>query len=520
MTNFQNRPRGPKGAGDSQLRSAAKRLRIVIADTQRSFENRELRLVIRDVHALAEILAEFAEDLHNDIGVWSAYESHNMRCFGTPLPITFRGGQTEFRLAGIDVNRVHHFLWCLYPQMLPDILVAPESPDLLRLVRAVTDSLVRSFRKVPTRSGVKDFLSQPDTFGWDVKRKLIWLGSKSYLFRTAFKNYLMEKGVAEGDDNVNATDDFICQECTSWSGLGVIDVLAAVLSITEHERNDLLRWYERHGAPYIILTADTEVMIVLNAVSGKEYPVRMNVERNPFEVGSMVVGGLVPWRGEWYWSGRQSQYADPSDEFIEQVKAEFLHKFPKIVSRYCEEYARNAANQCQKHHERLLAQHGNKLVVFPDGLSFAAALEGWARRPFRELSEKEQEKARERYNLPENGPPINLPDGLVRSEHEIGVFISPEENMEIMAHFDTLVRALENPARPLPEVEARTIFDFINSPQISPAFVRHVTERHGSDSVKSAFLPGACDNQYWLDYLLRRHKGQYFKKRYPPIALV
>ncbi|MBE0557214.1 MAG: hypothetical protein IH628_08275, partial [Proteobacteria bacterium] len=219
---------------------------------------------------------------------------------------------------------------------------------------------------------MKSFLSQPNDFGWDVKRKLVWLGSRSYLFRTAFHNYITEQGVAEGDDAIDVTDDFICQECTSWSGLGAIDILAALLEISEHEREELLSWNERHVAPYMILTADTGIMRVLNVISEKEYPVRMNVGRNPFKVSSLVVGGLVPWRGEWYWSGRQRQYENTSHETVESIKDEFLRKYPMIVSRYCEEYAHEAAMRCRVQYESHVAQHGKKLVVFQDGRSFAA----------------------------------------------------------------------------------------------------------------------------------------------------
>ena len=127
---------------------------------------------------------------------------------------------------------------------------------------------------------------------------------------------------------------------------------------------------------------------------------------------------------------------------------------------------------------------------------------------------------RGKHGLPKSGPPVNIPDDLLRSEHEIGVFFSPEEHMEIMDHFDTLVRGLENPMQPLPEDEAEVIQGFIESPQISPAFVRHVVQGYGIDAVKTAFLLHRCDHEYCLDYLLRRHKGEYFKKRNPPVAVV
>jgi hypothetical protein len=36
--------------------------------------------------------------------------------------------------------------------------------------------------------------------------------------------------------DIDAIDDFICQDCTDWCGLGVIDLLAAALDLPEPDR--------------------------------------------------------------------------------------------------------------------------------------------------------------------------------------------------------------------------------------------------------------------------------------------
>ncbi len=59
---------------------------------------------------------------------------------------------------------------------------------------------------MPRDSGVKAFLATPNDFGWDVKRKLIWLGSKSYPFRLPYGRYRAEHGKRE--EAVANTDDF------------------------------------------------------------------------------------------------------------------------------------------------------------------------------------------------------------------------------------------------------------------------------------------------------------------------
>ena len=38
-----------------------------------------------------------------------------------------------------------------------------------------------------------DFLVQPHRRGWEVKRKLVWLGTRSFLFRFAFNDYVRRR---------------------------------------------------------------------------------------------------------------------------------------------------------------------------------------------------------------------------------------------------------------------------------------------------------------------------------------
>ena len=77
-------------------------------------------------------------------------------------------------------------------------------------------------------------------------------------------------------------DDFICQQCTEWSGLGALDILADVLDLPPERRIDLLSWSQRHNAVFEVLAGDKERIEVRNLISGGTYQVRMNLERNPF----------------------------------------------------------------------------------------------------------------------------------------------------------------------------------------------------------------------------------------------
>ena len=49
----------------------------------------------------------------------------------------------------------------------------------------------------------------------------------------------------------------------------------------------------------------------------------MNLERNPFPRGSFVHGSLVPWGGEWYWSGMQQTFERLDGPTIAQLRRDY-----------------------------------------------------------------------------------------------------------------------------------------------------------------------------------------------------
>src|SRR5579872_1663311 len=105
------------------------------------------------------------------------------------------------------------------------------------------------------------------------------------------------------------------QQCTEWSGLGVIDVLAGALDLSEEDRATLRSWYERHWSFFRVLQwqeegGEVKCITAHNLVNGRPYVIRMNTGQCPFTPGMVVYGALTPWRGEWYWSGEQRVFRD------------------------------------------------------------------------------------------------------------------------------------------------------------------------------------------------------------------
>ena len=43
---------------------------------------------------------------------------------------------------------------------------------------------------------------------------------------------------------------------------------------------------------------------------------------------------------------------------------------------------------------------------------------------------------------------------------------------------------------------------------------------YGAESVRTAFRLPEPVPEYWLDYLLRRRKGHFYRRRYPTVSVV
>lgn len=511
------RPRGYRGQGDRHLPQVVRQLRNILSDVQCDFAYDTLCLDSDSLGELASILVDFAEDVHNSTGIWTAYERYNTEFFGTALPLTpsETGGAPR---TGFHPDRIHHLLWVLYPVLFDGLVLSPTHQDLVRVAEASSSFLSDAFSAIPKDSGVKKSLGSPNKHGWEVKHKLVWLGTQSFMFRVLFARYMEEH--ASGGSDIAHTDDFVCQECTQWSGLGAIDILAGILDISEDDRRDLRSWCERHAAFYKIVSVHDQVLQVVNVINDQPYQIRISMRRNPFKPGQLLFGSLVPWRGKWYWSGELQLMGDASKVDVDDLKQTMKRRSPAIVCRYSKDYEAQVRHIMSNLHEEMLVYHGKDLVVYPDGLSMAAdwqkeLREQWESRPHHEVKE-----AVEKHGLKEGRPKMELPEDLLEEKDGLGVFLNPYEGKEIMTGFTALITGLKKKGEGLTEDEQDVIRGFFDSDAVSPMFVNRVLGEHGDESVKRAFLLKDETPGYWLEYLLRSRKGHFYRKRYPALSVI
>ncbi len=520
MVNIRDfRPPGQPGRGDRYLREVARDVARTIRSVQREFEYETLRLTPEELSELSLVLAGFAEDLHNDIGIWRTYENYNREWFGVPLPITEGSGDAD--ASAVTTDRVRHLLWVLFMVMKPELTLGPMHRDLGRLAEVVAEALAARIAPVPRDSGVKRFLERPNEHGWDLKKKLVWMGTRSYLFRTACRQYLAEQETDVGNDKIGSTDDFICQECTQWSGLGVLDVLAGVLPLTEAQRSVLRGWHERHAALYRIDSAGAEVLEVTNLINDQPYRVIMGSGPQPFRPGSMVFGSLVPWGEYWYWSGAQRQYPAMNDSVIEEVRQSMIAKSSSIVYRYRKDLLNQAVAATERHYREFLDYHGgNDLVVYPDGLSMAAD----EQRRFGQMNEAQSRKIADRVmaklGLKNPWPNMTYPEHIVNCASGIGLYYDRQQGVEMMTGFNDVLAGFAKQGSDLSNDDAGATRACIMSHSISPSFVRRIVQEHGDASIRAAFLLRDCGKPYATEYLLRRYKGASFRNVYPNMSIV
>jgi len=517
MTYATYRPEGTKGQGDSHLLRIAQNLRRKLARVQRDFAYDSLRLDHDGLGELAGVLVDFAEDLHNDIGIWAAYERYNIDFFDTALPLIPRTS-SDTGVTGIHSDRFRHLLWILYPAFIDGLALSPTHRDLQLVADASSAFLRNEFESVPRDSGVQSFLQAPNEYGWDVKRKLIWLGTRSYMFRAFFANYMDDQ--EEDRDDIGHTDDFICQECTRWSGLGAIDILAGVLEISNDDRKELRSWYERHAAFYKLVSVNNQVLQALNIISDETYRISINMERHPFEPGQLVFGSLVPWRGEWYWSGEQQLWGDASEADVDDIKQTMKRQNSQIVCRYWKEYEAQVRRQASDLHDAMMVYYGKDLILYPDGLSMAADWQKEFRCQWESKDQQQVKEVIEKHGLEDGRPEISIPTDLLEHKNGLGVFINPDEGKEIMQNFTSVIAGLKRKGEDLTEDQECAIRGFFEADSISPRFVRRVLDDYGDESVKRAFLLRGDLSGYWLDYLLRSHKGHFYRERYPCVSVV
>jgi len=200
------------------------------------------------------------------------------------------------------------------------------------------------------------------------------------------------------------------------------------------------------------------------------------------------------------------------------MKRDFFSKNSTVAYRYCPDRAQRAHDIAAEHFADFVRFHGSDLAVFPDGLSAAAAEQKRMRIFSEKKAGKDLKKILKKYGMERPAQSMGLPNGFIESGKGVAVFYHEGEGTEMIEGYDTLLRALGNRKDPLSDKEKEILQAFIEEDTISPAFVRRVIRDAGSAGIERLYC--LSDSEEGMEYLLRRFKGLYYRKRYPCISLL
>src|SRR5208283_5138532 len=118
-----------------------------------------------------------------------------------------------------------------------------------------------------------------------------------------------------------------------------------------------------------------------------------------------------------------------------------------------------------------------------------------------------------------HAPRMSFPPELLNHDQGIGSFSNPDEGVEYSLRFNQMLSGLRKKGVALTDEEIDALQHLLTDAAISPAFVRRLAADHGTESLTESFLMRDAPTELALEFLLRRHKGQFYRKRYPALSL-
>jgi hypothetical protein len=273
-------------------------------------------------------------------------------------------------------------------------------------------------------------------------------------------------------------------------------------------------------AYYRILSIKKSHLEVKNLINDQSYRIRMDHPGSSFRAGQVAFGSLVLWEGDWYWSGEQKLYQDVSVSVIQEIKQTFVQKMPGVAYRYCRQEAERARQSVDHLYQEFVKYHGNDLVVYPDGRSMAAEMQELYRQHNEALIDEGAAEKLANRDFSSLSPSASVPSELIEQDNGLAVYFNAGEGQEIMTGFNDVVSGLKKRGQNLTEDETEAIYSLMNSDVISPDFVQRLVKQYGHESIAAAFLIDREKHKTYLDYLLRRYKGHFYRNRYPQITLI
>lgn len=485
---------------------------------QKKFEHQTLKLKSDEAMELAWRIAGYLEDVVNQIGILKALTTKNREIFGTPIPLFVKDPE-HFSPDTINKQAVTYLVWDFLTEVREDLILSPTHIDLQTIAGEIYGYLKKQVKNVPRGSKLKDFVTlSGNKNGGFVKRRLVWLGLASYLFRFSANNYLVGK-----EKRVAIVEDFLMQKATKLSGFTPLDVFVEMVDLDEESKKELQKWEEPYMALYYVENETGDYWTVKNLINKKDYKVWKDYGASkiadPIKKGIFCLGGIVPWQKEWRWSGEQAIYPSLDSKSIAEIINTFKNEYPHMIYRYCEELRNKAFEYEKDEYNFFISYFKTNPVTFNSGYTMRDHLQQYYQ-AFNKLKLKKiPKKRKKKYNLEDGVPPLDLPEPLLECS-DTAVFYVAGKGMNFLTGFREFLKALDKKGQDLTKDDEEAIYGYVTDPAISYQLFHHLKKDYSFESVRCAFRIKEWNEERDLEFLLRRYKGKQYKEKFPDIKLV
>ena len=496
--------------------SVRRDLEMFIKEHATFFDTPDLKLTPKRLSYLTKLLVEFAEDLHYDVGLWRSVEEYNQKLFYTPLPLIVRY-KHEIK-EKFDKNRFKFFIFNMMLEFKPYLIISPTHPGLELFSKQLSTFFKAHFKNAPAKSTLKLFLNEPDDYMWDFKQKVVFVGTKSYLFRLCFRNFYKESQNSPGD--IETIDKFVNEHPTKWSGALVTEITAMAVNLPKNLRKDVETWYERHTSIYKFISWNNNNLIMENIVNNQIYEIYFDFKSNPFIENKYMMGGLVKFDNKWHWSGSQHIFGklEEDEEKINELKNKLISDLPQIVYRYDIKRLEMARESLLKDYNDFVEFFGSDLVIFENGKTLESEFKKKILFAYNKISDEQKKQYFEEYGKQIEIPTFDFTGNLHESENQIAAHFNPDIGFEFVLQYDLFISGLQKQGVGLEEEEKEVIYVLITDKRVSPQFIKRITDEYGTQSIQKVFYLDIDDNN--LEYLLRVYKGKSFRKQYPHVSMI
>jgi hypothetical protein len=485
---------------------------------QRKFAHQTLVLKSDEAMKLSWRIAGYLEDVVNQVGIFKALTTKNREIFGTPIPL-FVSEPKRFSPDNINKQAVAYLVWDFFTETRENLILSPTHDDLQTISGEIYGYLKKQIKNTPPGSKLKEFITlSGNKDGGFVKRRLIWLGLDSYLFRFSAKNYLAGK-----EKRISTIENFLMQKSTKLSGFTPLDVFVEMVDLNEESKKELQKWEEPYMALYYVEDEAGDYWTVKNMINQKDYKVWKDYgtseTADPIKKGIFCLGGIVPWQKEWRWSGEQAIYNSLDPENISQIIKVFKNESPKMIYRYCEESRKKVFELEKNEHDFFYSHFQTNPVTFNSGYTMRDRVkkyyQAFNKLKLRKMSKKEKKK----YNLEDGVPPLDWPEPLLECPDTAAFYVAGK-GINFLTGFREFLKALDKKGQDLTKDDEEAIYGYVTESEVPYQLFHHLKKDYSFESVRCAFRIKEWNEERDLEFLLRRYKGEQYKEKFPHIKLV